>query len=211
MALWAVFAAAAVGVGFGAAGLVGDPFTDGVGEAAVTDLSAGATPEPADSAGTALPGSSPTSATGSPSGRPTGDPDRGGPTGGTDRPAPSGSSPGTTASGSTTRPTASGTRPAGARTVTRTLATRAGIVSARCRLGLVRLGASPAVGWTIKDIDGGPRRVARVRFEEVAEDGSRVEVRAGCVLGRPRFVLDDDPGDEDETSGGGGGDDSSEG
>ena len=29
VAVWAVFAAAAVGVGFGAAGLVGDPFTDG--------------------------------------------------------------------------------------------------------------------------------------------------------------------------------------
>jgi hypothetical protein len=29
VAVWALFAAAAVGVGFGAAGLVGDPFTDG--------------------------------------------------------------------------------------------------------------------------------------------------------------------------------------
>jgi len=31
-ALWALFAAAAVGVGFGAAGLVGGPFTDGTGD-----------------------------------------------------------------------------------------------------------------------------------------------------------------------------------
>jgi hypothetical protein len=30
--LWALFAAAAVGVGFGAAGLVGSPFTDGTGD-----------------------------------------------------------------------------------------------------------------------------------------------------------------------------------
>lgn len=38
--MWALFAAAAVGVGFGAAGLVGDPFTDG-------GVSAGAVTSPA--------------------------------------------------------------------------------------------------------------------------------------------------------------------
>ena len=72
VALWAVFAAAAVGVGFGAAGLVGDPFTDGdVG----TTTSAGG-PSPTGSVGTPTPtGSSPTatSSTG-PSGGPGGTP-----------------------------------------------------------------------------------------------------------------------------------------
>jgi len=49
VALWAVFAAAAVGVGFGAAGLVGDPFTD------VGTSTAAGTPSPAGSAGTPSP------------------------------------------------------------------------------------------------------------------------------------------------------------
>jgi hypothetical protein len=43
LALWAVFAAAAVGVGFAAAGLVGDPFTD-PGDEAVSLVEAGAPP-----------------------------------------------------------------------------------------------------------------------------------------------------------------------
>ena len=57
-ALWLVFAVAAVGVGFGAAGLVGDPFTDGdVG----TTTSAGGSPS--GPAGTPTPtGSSPSAA-----------------------------------------------------------------------------------------------------------------------------------------------------
>ncbi|MGZ4610712.1 MAG: hypothetical protein ACXV2H_10695, partial [Actinomycetes bacterium] len=54
VALWAVFAAASVGVGFGAAGLVGDPFTSAAGPATNDALSA-ATPSdrssPAPSAG----------------------------------------------------------------------------------------------------------------------------------------------------------------
>jgi hypothetical protein len=42
LAVWALFAAAAVGVGFGAAGLVGDPFTDGeVGTATRTTAAPG--------------------------------------------------------------------------------------------------------------------------------------------------------------------------
>ena len=72
VALWAVFAVAAVGVGFGAAGLVGDPFTDG-------DLSVAASsdsPSPSGSVGTPTPTgsssppatSSPTSSAGTPSG-----------------------------------------------------------------------------------------------------------------------------------------------
>ena len=49
VAVWALFAAAAVGVGFGAAGLVGDPFTDG------EVSTGGVTPSAAPSASSAAP------------------------------------------------------------------------------------------------------------------------------------------------------------
>jgi hypothetical protein len=147
VAVWAMFAAAAVGVGFGAAGLVGDPFTDGdVGTAASAGTSPSATPSP---------------------------------TGGT----PSGSSPegtpGTPSDGEQ-------------RDVTRSVTTRGGLVSGACRDGLVRLSAAPAVGWEIDDLDSGSRTEARVRFERVDDGEGRVEVRAGCSGGVPRFTVEDD-------------------
>jgi hypothetical protein len=59
------------------------------------------------------------------------------------------------------------------------------------------------VGWEIEDIDGGPRRDARVRFERPGGDG-RVEVTAACSHGAPRFSLDDDGvGDDGDDDGGG--------
>jgi hypothetical protein len=142
--LWAVFAAAAVGVGFAAAGLVGDPFT-----AATTDVldrsprTGPAAPPPATTSTTPSPGTS--SATAS---------------------------------------------PGGGRPPTRSLNTRAGLVSATCQGGLVRLSASPAVGWGIEDIDADPRPEGRVRFER-DEDG-RVEVRASCAGDVATFTVDDD-------------------
>ena len=42
--MWALFAAAAIGVGFGAAGLVGDPFTDS--EVSTGDVTTSAVPSP---------------------------------------------------------------------------------------------------------------------------------------------------------------------
>ena len=63
VALWAVFAVAAVGVGFGAAGLVGDPFTDGD----LSTTASSASPSPSGSVGTPTPtGSSSPPATSSP-------------------------------------------------------------------------------------------------------------------------------------------------
>jgi hypothetical protein len=53
--LWALFAAAAIGVGFGAAGLVGNPFTDPVGDTLVGQ-------QPTSSVGSS-PGSSPLTVT----------------------------------------------------------------------------------------------------------------------------------------------------
>lgn len=93
--------------------------------------------------------------------------------------------------------------------VTRSLQTRAGVVSATCRDGLVRLGASPAVGWRIADIDPGPAREAKVRFRA---DEDELEVNARCADGRPRFGLEADSDDSDDSDpaddGSGGGDES---
>ena len=96
-------------------------------------------------------------------------------------------------------PTASGPRPDGA--VSRTLTTRAGLVSATCRGSALRVGAAPAVGWRVDEVepeDGG----RKVRFES---GRARVEVRVTCLGGRPAFAVeDDDSGGDDH----GGGDDS---
>lgn len=159
VAAWALFAVASVGVGFGAAGLVGDPFTDG-------GVTAPAASGSGDSPGTSTPTSStPTSST---------------------SPTPS-DSPSSTSST--------------VADVQRSVTTRGGFVSGTCRSGLVRLSASPALGWEIDDLDDEPERQARVRFERVDDGDGRVEVQAGCVDGTPRFVVEDDssgPGSDDD-------------
>ena len=169
VALWAVFAAASVGVGFGAAGLVGDPFTGPGGDAVPLSEASGA----ADS-GTATPAS------------PTPDP------------STSAGSGGTTAGTGADRP------------VVRSLSTRAGLVSGSCSRGLVTVSASPAVGWALDDVDGGPTTEARVRFARTGDRDGRVEVRARCAGAEPRFTQRDDAhgGGPDSTGGSGGGDDS---
>ena len=178
VAVWAVFAAAAVGVGFGAAGLVGDPFDDRL-DTIDSGVSVGrgsggpsSRPETASTPGTPQPSPSTTSSPG---------------------PTRSAGPRGTPTSGPTrsTEPTAEGT--------SRTLSTRAGVVSARCRGALVRLAASPSIGWQLESFDDGDRE-ARVRFEHAGEDGDRVEVRATCVGGRPRFAVEDDDDRSDEPS-----------
>jgi hypothetical protein len=188
--LWLAFAAAAVGVGFAAAGLVGDPFTDGVPQAASEPLPTGASPSTA----TSVQGRS-----GSPSATPSPtDPPSSGTDTSTTGPASTRSTrtgsanTGTASTGSTRTDTAThrvteSTAPA----VTRALSTRAGLVSATCRGEQVRLAASPAVGWEIADLDPVSRSSARVRFERVGDDDGRVEVRVECEAGRPRFDLDD--------------------
>lgn len=183
-ALWAAFAAASVGVGFGAAGLVGDPFSDGVTDAAPATRSgpeASSTSPP--HAGTNEPASS-AGPTGTGSSTPTGQ-----------------ASPRT----STTAPGApEGPGPAPDQAVTRNIITGEGTVWATCRSGLVQLSASPAVGWQIEDIDEGRQRDARVRFEPAGDGDGRVEVEAVCAQGTPQFALDDD---RDSGGGHGGSDD----
>ena len=189
VALWAAFAAAAVGVGFGAAGLVGGPFSDGVADAAGIDPSQQA----ADLDNTVSPGpepsstSTPTSSARAPSPATTPDP-----------------GPANTKKPPRTNPApAASTRSVPARSGSRSITTRGGLVSATCRSGLVQVSGSPAVGWEIEDIARGTRRDARVRFERPDGDG-RVEVAAACSGGAPRFSLNDDDGRGED----GGGDDS---
>ena len=155
VALWAVFAAASVGVGFGAAGLVGDPFTDST-------------------VGTADSGS---------------------------QPAPSSGLPTAEQSSATTTPgSAGGTEAVSARTIT----TRGGLVSATCRGGLVRVNASPAVGWQIDEIESDDEPEARVRFEHSDDGDGRVDVKATCSAGTPRFSVEEEQsGDEEHSDDGG--------
>ena len=164
VALWAVFAAASVGVGFGAAGLVGDPFTD--------------------------PGGTQVTLA-----------DAGDPGGASDSPSPSPSVSSTTPSRTrTAAPSTAGT--SAAAPVIRSLTTRGGLVSGSCTRSLVTISAAPSVGWAIKDVEGGPTQEARVRFERTGDGDGRVEVRAHCVGGVPRFSVED----RTDSSGPGGGD-----
>jgi hypothetical protein len=145
--LWALFAAASVGVGFGAAGLVNNPFTGTGG-----DLAPVAVPP----------------STAEPTDRPS-----------TGSPAPAESEP-----------------------AVRGFSTRACFVSGSCSGGLVAVSASPAVGWSLDDVDSGRRDEARVRFEHSDGDG-RVEVTAWCERGVPRFSAEDrDRGGDDDGSSG---------
>lgn len=187
VALWAVFAVASVSVGFAAASVVSDPFTDvantaegsdlaGPGVAAVTE------PDgiPTYQASGSTPSSIPTTAT-------SGGKHSAGPT----KPSTTGSS---------------------ASIVKRGIPTRGGYVSATCRDGLVSVGAAPAISWRVDSITSGPARTARVRLEPVQNTGGeRVLVTATCPGGTPTLTqtpLNISGGDDDgDDHGGGGGDD----
>jgi len=187
LALWVAFAAAAVGVGFGAAGLVGDPFTDGVTDAAAVGTPfADLTPGPTRASSRTPTGTSEPTLTGTAEPTPSGTSSR----------TPSGTS---SRSPSSTDPTPSG-GPGGS--VTRGVTTRGGLVSATCRADSVRLSASPAVGWQIEEVEPGPDKEARVRFERSGGGEGRVEVRATCAQGAPRFSFEDDHSGSGEDSGG---------
>jgi hypothetical protein len=195
VALWAVFAVASVSVGFAAASMVSDPFTDGNSTGELSDL--------------AGPGGSPvTEPNGSPSGNATSSPS---PTTGTS--TPTDTNPGGSASAGT-KPVNSST------TVKRGVATHGGYVSATCRDGLVSMGAAPAVYWVVDSRTPGRVRVGRVRLEPAHDaNGERVEVTATCPAGTPAFTTDysdgggggDSGSGSDDSSGPGGGDSSGSG
>ena len=183
VALWALFAAAAVGVGFGAAGLVGDPFTDPGGNQ-VTLADAGDQSGAEGTQGTQ------------------------GTQGADDSSSPSPAATSATPAPSRTRtatPSTTGT-PATVAPVIRSLTTRGGLVSGSCSRSLVTISAAPSVGWAIKDVEAGPTQEARVRFEPTGDGDGRVEVRAHCVGGVPRFSVEDRT---DNSGPGGGGEDGS--
>jgi hypothetical protein len=184
VALWAVFAVASVSVGFAAASMVSDPFTDVDTTSEVANL-AGPAGDPftdptttADPTGTASP--SPGQA---PSKTPTGGP----------------------SSGSTQEPGNSSVA------VKRGIPTRGGYVSATCRNGLVSVGAAPALYWQVDSRTPPAVRTGRVRLEPAQDaNGERVEVTATCSNGIPAFTTDyqDGGGGGDDGGGdGGGGDD----
>jgi hypothetical protein len=183
-ALWVVFAVASVSVGFAAASVVGDPFTD-----------AGTTSE---AAGLAGPGNQPVTG---PTPTRTADPT----STASDTATPS-KSPSAASTGSTQ---GSG----GSATVKRGITTRGGYVSATCRGGLVSVGAAPAVWWQVESLTPGRVQTARVRLQPSHDaNGERVEVTASCRGGIPTFIPEySDGGGGGGGSGGsgGGGDDSS--
>ncbi len=189
VALWLVFAVAAVGVGFGAANLVGGPFADGgvddvassTGEVAAPGVSAPVS-SPADTK-TAEPEqrSASPSASRSPSASATPSRSRSGSGRATATPSrPAGASP---------RPTRSGGD--GPATTERSLTTRGGVVSAACRAGLVSVGASPAVGWRLDKLSEGRDEDGEASFRTTGEGDGEVEVHVRCVSGTPRFEVED--------------------
>jgi hypothetical protein len=188
VALWAAFAVASVSVGFAAASLVSDPFTDvradvtgtsGAGDAPFTDNVT--TP---DAQATETPTSTPTAKAGH-----------------THTPKPTGS-----AATRTTRPA---TAPAAA-TVKGGIPTRGGYVSGTCRSGLVSVGAAPAIYWRVASYTQAWLHTARVRLVPSKNaNGEQVEVTVSCSAGKPGFLPVYHPGDGggDDGGGGSGGDD----
>lgn len=165
--VWALFAAASVGVGFGAAGLVGDPFSDpGQGTALSPVFVAGPTTS------AVAPGAGPS-------------PSR--------TPSPGHStSQGTSRTGGTSHSTSvTGSPDPVAEPAVRSVTTRGGYVAGSCRGGLVTVSASPAVGWRIDAIDSRPTEEATVKFRQSNGDGE-VEVHARCSSGEARFEVGDD-------------------
>jgi hypothetical protein len=182
--LWAVFAVASVSVGFGAASLVSDPFTD--------------VRTTADVNGPAGAGDAPFSDSASPEGQATATATPSTTSGHTQTPTPTNSGA-THSTGPTTSPRAA----APAVSVRGGISTRGGYVSGTCRSGLVSVGAAPAVWWQVDSYTRGWVHTARVRLEPSKDaNGERVEVTVSCSPGgKPGFTPAYHPG------GGGGGDD----
>ena len=183
VALWAVFAVASVSVGFAAASMVSDPFTD-----------VGTTTDVANLAG---PGDAPVAV---PAGQPAGTtaPSTRTPTARTTAPTRTpASSRGTPSTGSTKAPGVA----TSASIVTGGIPTPGGYVSGTCRDGLVSVGAAPAVYWRVVSRTTGRVHTAGVRLEPATNaNGERVQVTVSCRNGTPVFVAT-----YTEAGGGGGG------
>jgi hypothetical protein len=185
VALWMVFAATGVAVGFGAVRLLQDPEATAAGDARAQHQPQGwaRTVAPLPSTGTAtahtIPAgtpSRPTTSAQSPGSR------------GTSAPGPA-PSPGparqTTVTGAPAPIPAPGS---GASTLG--IDTVAGYVSATCTSGIIRMSASPNPGWEVSELSA-PNRLGEVKFEQTRGPEGEIGVAARCEGGRPNFVVDD--------------------
>jgi hypothetical protein len=213
VALWAVFAAASVGVGFGAAGLVGTPFTD--------TGSTGSSPSAIDVLSSAPAITATADAT-----TPSGDSASPGETSKSASPRSAGASRATSAPGSRAAGTKSssprstrtrssggggsgGSKGGGAALTRGSVDTAGGYVSGTCQSGLISLSASPAVGWQLDDVSAGRRVEGEAKFEQSGDGDGKVQVTAWCASGKPRFSVESDGGGGGDDGGGGGDGDNS--
>ncbi len=191
VALWLVFAVAAVGVGFGAANLVDDPYTGSAGGGVLSVTQEGGSSAATVPTSTSTPSSTPTKhrrrSSQSASARESTPTTRVATTS-TARPAPS---PSRTRSAS---PRPARSTDASSAGTSRTVTTSGGVVTATCRGGLVSVGASPAVGWTLERASGGWGEEGEVKFRRSGGAEGEVEVHVVCASGTPRFEYDDHGG-----------------
>ncbi len=178
VAVWLLFAATAVGVGFAAAGFIDQPL-------------AAARAQAPQEAGPGTPSSASGSTSNQPSPRSTSR-------------APKTTRPTTRTPGSSATtprsPRTSSTSPSPPADQSKPVNTSGGYVVARCSKGLVTLSASPHVGWELKDLSSPGRSEGRARFEQTGEGDAKVEVTAVCTAGAPAFTVTNDDGSDDDGS-----------
>lgn len=195
--VWVVFAAAAIGVGFAAAGLVDAPFGQRAAGSGLRGVAAGGPDAQVSGTGTTSPSATATTSAAPRGSKAGGSHQGGGGNGGrTATPTPGSASAST---GGSSHSGSGGATPAAGGQV-RGITTRGGWVQGRCSGGLVSLSASPAVGWALDGRSSGANSSGEVRFEESGGAGE-VRVTATCAAGAPRFSVR-----EDERGGQGGGD-----
>lgn len=223
VAVWSLFAGASVGVGFGAAGLVGGPFaTPGLeSEASSVEgdvLRSQLLPEALQTPTTAVPPDEPSGSSDGPrpettkagsqdadgaSGRPAGATSTGSVGTGRTSHAQTPATRATSASRSPSEPSRSPAAPR-AGSGERDIQTRGGYVRASCTDGSLSVAASPAVGWTLDHIEKEAAGFAEVRFLQVGGASGRVDVEARCTAQGATLVV---VKDENGSSGPDGGDD----
>lgn len=205
--VWLLFATAAVGVGFAAAGVIEQPL--GADAAAGASVSLLETSPGGDDAGqTSLPSAtrSPvTVATPAPKGTATSRPSSARPRASTSarpaQPLP------TTTPRHTPATQPPRTTPAASTSITRGISTAGGYVSGTCADGLVRVSASPNPGWELKDISPPGRVEGEAEFEETGEGEGKVEVDVRCSGGKPTFLVQAETDDSDSSGSSGSSDD----
>ena len=176
VAVWVLFAATAVGVGFTAAGLIEEPRA----AAAGPEMPVATTP-PAGarrSRAAVPPGQTPSASA--------------------QQEGPNAESVGPTAAGEATTAEGSGT-PSTQQgpSITKGISTVGGYVSGTCSWGVMRMSASPNAGWVLAELSGPEEERAKAEFEQAGQGGAKVEVEAWCQGGKPAFAVDGEDGDSE--------------